>query len=274
MYLTQFIEIGNNLIQFLFLKQYIKKCTAMSSVYTRLTRKILNTKISVSTTVTMKFTLTLSAILVIIGLGQAHQFANFGKGPLHEDFQDFLDLLPLEKISNIVEDYWNNDPELKAAIEYVFTSGLLKDFYTEYEAIPQVIEYFNYLQKEGIDIYSAINEINKILDIKELVPPRMSYTNSTIQKRTGGIAGYYKDLFATLPLDKIIHLYAQKLKTSLAFVRYINEIKSNNYQQIVNKVYEIKSFKIMNNGLKSKGVNTEISEDIMYIVFGLNVPSN
>ncbi|EFN71027.1 Protein G12 [Camponotus floridanus] len=222
----------------------------------------------------MKFTLTLSAILVIIGLGQAHQFANFGKGPLHEDFQDFLDLLPLEKISNIVEDYWNNDPELKAAIEYVFTSGLLKDFYTEYEAIPQVIEYFNYLQKEGIDIYSAINEINKILDIKELVPPRMSYTNSTIQKRTGGIAGYYKDLFATLPLDKIIHLYAQKLKTSLAFVRYINEIKSNNYQQIVNKVYEIKSFKIMNNGLKSKGVNTEISEDIMYIVFGLNVPSN
>lgn len=221
----------------------------------------------------MKFTLTLSAILVIIGLGQAHQFPDFGKGPLHEDFQDFLDLVPAKKINDIVVDYWHNDPETKAAIEYAFTSGLLKDFYTAYEAIPEVIKHFNYLHEEGIYIYSLINDVNKALGIKELEPPSISYTNSTIQKRTGGIAGYYKDLFAALPLNDIIHLYAQKLKTSSAYVRYINELKSDNYQQIVNKVYEIESFKIINNGLKSKGVNIQTFEDIIYIVLGITVPN-
>lgn len=59
----------------------------------------------------MKFTLALFAILAIISLGQAHQAPDFGKGPLHEDIQDILDLIPVEEINNICDEYLK-DPEI------------------------------------------------------------------------------------------------------------------------------------------------------------------
>lgn len=219
----------------------------------------------------MKFTLALFAILVTIGLGQAHQFPDFGKGPLHEDFQDFLDLVPVEKVNDVVQDYFKNDYELRAAIKYLLNTTLIHDFYEEYEAIPEAINLFNYLHKEGIEIYYLINEINKALGIKELEPPIVRA--NLIKKRTGGIAGYFKDIIKVLPLNDFIHLYAQKLKTSSAYIRYIDQLKSDNYQQLVNKVHKIKSFQIMFNGLKSKGVNTQIVADLVYIVLGITVPN-
>lgn len=220
----------------------------------------------------MKFTLTLFAILVTIGLGQAHQFADFGKGPLHEDFQDFLNLLPVKKINNIVADYVQNDPEVKAAIRYLLFSGLLKQYYEELERIPEFINYLDYLHKEGIEVYLIINEINKVLGIKELEPPT-PHANSTIQKRTGGIVGYFTDLAEVFPTNDFIHLYAQKLKTSPAYIKYIDQLKSDNFQQFINKYYKTESLKIILNYFKNKGINTQISEDIMFIVLGITVPN-
>ncbi|XP_072742590.1 protein G12-like [Anoplolepis gracilipes] len=219
----------------------------------------------------MKFTLMLLATLATIGLGQAHQVPDFGKGSLHEDFQDILDLIPAEEINNICLDYLE-DPEIIAVIEYILTTTIIEDLMVDFEAIPEVINLFNYLQKEGIDIYFLINEINRALGIKELEPPSISHAYSTNKKRTGGIAGIFKDISNVLPFDDFIHIYVQKLKTSPAFVRYINQLKSNNFQQIVNKVYKIESFQIISNGLKVSGVNTQIVEDIMYIVLGITVP--
>ncbi|CAL1680692.1 unnamed protein product [Lasius platythorax] len=220
----------------------------------------------------MKFILALFAILAIISLGQAHQAPDFGKGPLHEDIQDILDLIPVEEINNICDEYLK-DPEIQAAIQYIQTTTIIEDLMVDFEAIPEVINLFNYLQKEGIDIYLIINEINKALGIKELEPP-ISHAYSTIGKRTGGIAGFFRDISKVLPFDDYIHIYVQKLKTSPSFVRYINQLKSNNFQQIVNKVYKIKSFQIILDGLKSSGVNTRIVADIMFIVLGITVPAS
>ncbi|KAM0732808.1 Protein G12 [Formica fusca] len=219
----------------------------------------------------MKFTykLMLFAVLSIIGLGQAHQAPDFGKGPLHEDMQDILDLIPVKEINNICQEYLR-DPEIQAAMQYILTTTIIEDLMLDFEAIPEVINLFNYLQKEGIEIYFLINEINKALGIKELEP---SISHSAIKKRTGGIAGFFKDIRKVLPSDDFIHIYVQKMKTSQTFVRYINQLKSNNFQQIVNKVHKIKSFQIILNGLKNSGVNTQIVADVMFIVLGITVPN-
>lgn len=217
----------------------------------------------------MKFILALFAILVTIGLSQAHQFPDFGKGPLHEDFQGFLDLMPVEKLYDVIVDYFENDVEVRTAIEMFLNSTLLNDFFEEFVKIPEVTIHFNYLRAEGIDVYFTINEINKTLSIKELGHVRAN----SIKKRTGGIAGYFKDIVEVLPLNDFIHLYVKKLKTSSAYIRYIDQLKSDNFQQLVNKVHKIEAFQIVLNGLKSKGVNTQIVADIAYIVLGITVPN-
>ncbi|CAL1680688.1 unnamed protein product [Lasius platythorax] len=118
----------------------------------------------------MKFILALFASLAILGLGQSHQFPDFGKGPLHEDLQDILDLIPTQNIVKVAADYLENDPEVKAVVKYLLTTPLLRNLVIDYEAIPEVINLLEYLQHEGIESYYLINQINRALNITELVP--------------------------------------------------------------------------------------------------------
>lgn len=217
----------------------------------------------------MKFVSALIAIFGIICLGQAHQFPDFGSGALHEDVQDFLDLVPAAKINEIVTDYILGDSEVQTAIDYLLTSTIIKDIVVEVEAIPELINLINYVQKTGIDIYYIVNELNKALGINELVPP----SHSAIMERTGGIAGLVTDIVKVIPIDKFIRTYAQKIKTSSDFNGLIDQLKSDNFQQVVNKVYENKSVQIILNGLKTSGVNTQIVADLLYIILGITVPN-
>lgn len=221
----------------------------------------------------MKFTLGLFAVLAIIGLGQAHQFPDFGKGPLHEDFQDILDLVPAEEITEVFVDYLIHDHELQEFLRELGTtnSTVVKDLLVDFQAIPEVIKLFDYLHKEGIHVYHIMNLLNKALDIKELVPPS-SYAYSA-RKRTGGLSGLCKDIKKHIDYDVFISIYVDKLKTSTVFVNFINQLKSDNFQQVVNKVCEIKSFQFIISYLKARSVNVKIVEDIMYLVLGINVPS-
>ncbi|KAL6442783.1 hypothetical protein ACFW04_002685 [Cataglyphis niger] len=218
----------------------------------------------------MNFALVLFAVLAIIGFGQAHQFPDFGKGLLHEDLQDILDLVPAEEITNVIYIYLAEDSEVNDAFQNLVSSTILKDLMIDFEAIPEVINFFNYLHEEGIDIYFLINEINKALGIKKLEPP-LSHAHSTMI--TGGIAGLFKDIKILFHYDDYICIYVRKMKTSSAFVCFVNQLKSDNFQQIINKLYEINSFQIILNFLKSKEVNTRIVADIMYIVLGISVPN-
>lgn len=222
----------------------------------------------------MKFQLTLIAILAVAGLGQARNFPDFGKGPLHEDIQDILDLVPIDEIKEVVQEYVEKDDEVKSIIEIAESTSIFKNLMEDFEAIPEAIKFINYLHKEGIDIYDGINAINKRLGIKELVPPsvlvREPYTKPM---RTGGLAGLFKDIKVLFNYDDFIRIYVQKSKTSKAFSKFVTQLKSKNFQKLVNKVYEIKSFKLILDTLHDAEVNTRIISDIMYIVLGITTPN-
>ncbi|XP_071639787.1 uncharacterized protein [Temnothorax longispinosus] len=217
----------------------------------------------------MKFILGLFAILAVIGLGQAHQFPDFGKGPLHEDLQDILDLVPIEKIIDVVVDYIINDKELQEFMKELEETTVIKDLMVDFQAIPEVINLLNYLHKEGIDVYDMINTINKSLNIKELIPPNLQVSPP---KRTGGIRGFFKDIKKHIDYDAYISIYVDKLQISDAFVNFIDQLKSDNFQQIVNKLSEIKAFQFIISRLENKSVNLKIVKDYLYLFLGITVP--
>lgn len=222
----------------------------------------------------MKLILALFAVLAIIGLGQAHKVPDFGKGPLHEDIQDVLDLIPMQGIAEVFLDYLENDAEFMEFLQQLSSSNVIVDLMVDVEAVHEVINLFNFLQKEGVEIYGVVNAINKAFGIKQLVPPS-SYTYPLkTTKRTGGVAGFFKDIKVLFNYDDFIRIYVKKMETSQAFVRFVQQLKSNNFQQVVNKIYSAKSFQFILNKLKHYGVNTQIVADILYIVLGITVPKH
>ncbi|XP_012232432.2 uncharacterized protein [Linepithema humile] len=219
----------------------------------------------------MKLVFALVTVLAIFGLGQAHQFPDFGKGPLHEDIQDFLDLIPVTEIAEVIVDYIEHDHEVKAIADYLRKDpSLIRNLWIEFQSVPELLNLLNYMQKEGVKIYEVINEVNRALNIKELVPPADTYSITT--KRTGGLAGFFKDIKALFNYDDFISTYVNKMRHSKAFVNFINELKSDNFQRFVNKFYYKKSVQLVLAGLKRSGVNTRVVANIMYLVLGITVP--
>ncbi|KAL6261652.1 hypothetical protein P5V15_006740 [Pogonomyrmex californicus] len=219
----------------------------------------------------MKFLLGLFAVLAIIGLGQAHQFPDFGEGPLHEDFQDLLDLVPVEKIIDVVVDYIMHDDELLELFQDLQDNPkIIEDLLVDVQAIPELIKLLNYLQKEGIHIYPPKTLINRIHNIKEQVS---SFYDSPANKRTGGLAGFFKDIKKHIDYEAFLSVYVDKLKTSTAFAKFINQLKSDNFQQLINKICKVKSVEYILKRLDARFVNLKFASDVMYLLFGINIPS-
>lgn len=226
----------------------------------------------------MRFTRTLFAVLAIIGLGQAHESFDQdlivpGKGALRNELQDIFNLVPIKKIKEIALDYVLHDSEVQDAFMFLRTTTTIKDFLVDFEAIPQVIEFLDFLQWEGVDIYAVLNRINRLYNIKELEPPAtFPHAYSAITERTGGLKGLFQDIMKQFNYKDFITIYVKKVRSSAAFVRLVQHLQASSFQEIVNRTCKIKSFQIIRKGLKSKGVNLQIVEDIMYLVLGITVP--
>ncbi|KAL0116912.1 hypothetical protein PUN28_010053 [Cardiocondyla obscurior] len=220
----------------------------------------------------MKFTLVVVAILAVMGLGQAHQFPDFGRGPLHEDLQDILDLVPVQDCYEIFVSYVLFDKEVQEFIVELDKSKVIRDLMVNFQSIPEVNNFMDYLRKEGLNVFNVIKTLNK--SVKELVPVN-SYNLilNSAQRRTGGLRGLFKDIREYVDYDAFLSLYVDKLKTSTAFANFVNELKSDNTQQIINKAVEIRPLQYLVSSLKNKSVNVKHVADVLYLLFELNVPS-
>jgi len=60
-----------------------------------------------------------------------------------------LDLIPVREINKIVLEYIQTDLEVRAAFDYLLTTTVVKDLMTNFQVIPEVINFMNYLQNES-----------------------------------------------------------------------------------------------------------------------------
>ncbi|KAK1121392.1 hypothetical protein K0M31_010194 [Melipona bicolor] len=214
----------------------------------------------------MKFAVVLFAAFVAFATVNSHTLPDFGKGPLHEDIQYFLDLIPMDQVMAVVLEYAAEDAEFQKLINYCKTSDF-KLMIKEIEAIPEFHDFADYLQKNGVYIYSELNKLNKVLDL----PPFHQF--SSTQKITGGLKGLFEDVKALVSYDKFIHGYVYKMRTSSTFRSFVAELKSKGNQQFVNTLYKNQKFLNFRAMLVRGGLDITLLEDVIYTVLGIEFPS-
>ncbi|CAD1479123.1 unnamed protein product, partial [Heterotrigona itama] len=214
----------------------------------------------------MKFAVVLFAAFVAFATVSSHTLPDFGKGPLHEDIQYFLDLIPVDKITGVVLQYAAEDAEFQNLLLYFKTSDF-KSMIDEIEAIPEFHKFADYLQNNGVYIYSALNKLNRVIGL----PPFHQFSNT--QKITGGLKGLFEDVKALVSYDKFIHGYVYKMKTSEAFRGFVAELKSNGNQQFVNALYKNQKFLNFRTKLVQGGLDITLIEDVIYTVLGVEFPN-
>lgn len=211
----------------------------------------------------MKLTL---ALLALVAFCTAFEVRTFKKSDLERDLEDFVELIPVDEIFEITLEYMSDDEEFQKVVEYL-QSKKFRQLVIDIEAIREVHVLMKYLEKAGIDVYEMVNRLNDLLNIPRIKPKSGSYKITG-----GGIKGYVKDVLKVLPLDEMKELYEEKLATSKAFRDFINQLKSDNFQKIVNAVYKNPEFQRILKKLREAGIDLKIIKDLLLAILGIKIP--
>ncbi|XP_076386154.1 uncharacterized protein LOC100882048 [Megachile rotundata] len=214
----------------------------------------------------MKFALALVAVMACVSPMQAYNVPRTGSGALADDVQDFVNLIPTDKIVTILFDYVANDKEVQNLVSYVHTP-IFVQLVSEIEAMPEVQSLMNYMQSAGLDIYYLVNKVNKYLGLKQLTP-----TNTEMLRAAGGIRGMLDEIEALIPMEKVKALHQQKMASSKVWADFVAKLKSPEFQNVADKLCANATFKDLLHKAKKAQVNVE--GVIVVIESGLGVKIN
>ncbi|XP_003705561.2 uncharacterized protein LOC100878003 [Megachile rotundata] len=215
----------------------------------------------------MKFPLVALSAAIAFATVNCHYLPAFGEGPLYEDIQYFIDMIPMEKVVDIILQYTIKDAEFQQLLKYM-KSDDFKQLVQELEAIPEFHTFVAYLQNNGVYINDAMNKLNKVIGLPPFQPLLIEKAQIS-----GGLTGLFNDVKALVSYDSIIHGYVYKMRTSEAFRGFVAELKSGGNQDFVDTLYKNQRFLSFRHMLVTKGLDLTLVEDVIYIVLGIEFPA-
>ncbi|KOC67099.1 Protein G12 [Habropoda laboriosa] len=204
--------------------------------------------------------------MVAFATVESHYLPAFGKGPLYEDIQYFIDMIPMEQVVATVLEYASEDAEFQQLINY-FATADFKSMIQEVEGIKEFHDFADYLETNGVYIYNSLNRLNKVVGI-----PPFHQTFAGEKQITGGVKGMFEDVKKLISYDKFIKGYVYKMRTSDAFRGFVAELKSPGNQKFVDELYRKNKFLHFRGMIADKGIDVTLIEDIIYTVLGVEFP--
>uniref|UniRef100_A0A1L8DRE9 Putative microvillar protein with insect allergen related repeat n=1 Tax=Nyssomyia neivai TaxID=330878 RepID=A0A1L8DRE9_9DIPT len=208
----------------------------------------------------MKF-FALFAIVATLAASQAFTVEKLQPRGLDQDFQDFLELVPLEDIIKVALDYLTNDKEFQQAFAYLQS----KDFAKVWEGVfklKDVKDCLKFLQNAGLDVYDLLNQLGGLLNLPPVKP--------TFARRGTGLDGFLNDVLALLPKDKLVALFKEKLQTSPEFKAFVDKVTSPEFEKLGKAVLNNPEFKTYLKELKEHGFDLVKFFEVVKTFFGFN----
>ncbi|XP_043248646.1 uncharacterized protein LOC122395265 [Colletes gigas] len=214
----------------------------------------------------MKFCLVTLTALVAFATVNCHYLPTFGEGPLYEDIQYFMDMIPMKDVMAVTVEYAALDTEFQELLGY-FETDEFHQLLEEVENIPEFRVFANYLQTNGVYIYNVLNKLNQRVGIPPFQPILMA-----TKKITGGLKGYFEDVKSYVDYDLFIHGYVYKMRNSEAFRHFVAHLKSPNHQKFIDTLYQNELYLNFRHSITNKGLDVALVEDIIFTVLGIEFP--
>lgn len=220
----------------------------------------------------MKFCLVALTSLVALATVNCHKVPQFGSGPLYEDIQYFMDMIPMNDVKVLTIMYAARDSEFQMLLRYMETNDF-KELMKEIEAIPEFHTFAKYLQDKGVNVYNSLNKLNKLVNIPPFKPLFGIDRNTAIDVSiTGGLKGYFDDVKSHVDYDLFIHGYVFKMRTSPAFRDFVKQLKSPGHQRFIDTLYKNERYLHFRKMIADRRVDVALIEDIIFTVLGIEFP--
>lgn len=205
--------------------------------------------------------------LLGIRLSRRQKISPFVNEALKKDLKEFAALVPRKKIAKIVIKYSLDDKDFKRVIKYIKSNDFYKLF-KNVEATKEMKQFLDFLNSIGLDVHKWIKVFHKIIGMGKI---EIEYY-STSRKISGGINGLIKDIKAILPIKELYTLYQEKLKGSAVFAEFVVQLRSQEFQNLVNALAKIDDVERVLTKLESMNVDVNRIFQFLYNYFGIKFP--
>lgn len=215
----------------------------------------------------MKLILAILAVLAVAGQLNAYKIPSTGSGELAKDFQDIIDLIPLDEMIVVTRTYANQDKEFQQMMNLAKSSDS-KEFIAFVEAAPEFKEIMAYVQNHGLDVYQLINKYNEIMNIPSFKP-----LEEPQRAITGGISGYVQDIAQLVPVDKVLEMEKEKMINSEAFKGLIDQILNPKFLNFYNSLLQNEIYLRLGKRAEQIGIDKDLFQTY-YELFLMLIPLN
>lgn len=178
---------------------------------------------------------------------------------LLDDFKDFLALIPVSELKDIVCSY-RDDPEVQLAVNYLRGeefAGLVaavreKETWQEFK---------DYLNDAGVDIELVIAFIHNLIANGFCGDGKASGRS---------LRDLFEELKAALPIEDIKELYHDKLENSPDFQDFFEKVSSEKARELVEEVIALDEFQKLAAKLEELGFDLQKLKDFIYNLLGWN----
>ncbi|XP_068086539.1 protein G12-like [Anabrus simplex] len=186
------------------------------------------------------------------------------RNDLENDFQDFIKLVSVDKLSAIVKDHVTNDAELQDFLAYVRTDDF-KNIISSLEAIPEFLQFLTYMEHSGLRAFELFNLLNEALHLPALPIP----TIRVAKRSPRSINGMIDELIAALPRDELRALAQDKLLNSPSFKTFIGRIRSDEFRGNVKKLATNPEYQVISQTFRDHGIELHHVIDFVKALLGM-----
>ncbi|KAJ3628943.1 hypothetical protein MTP99_013375 [Tenebrio molitor] len=180
---------------------------------------------------------------------------------LADDFQEFVDLLPLDDIKAIADEHFQTDGAFSAVVLYLQGTDWTEIVDT-FGALPAVQDLIQFLNNAGLPVDDILDWIDNV--IKGAVPG--------YPYEGGSLRSFLDEVEAILSLSDFLYLLSDKILNSPDFQNFYVEISSEEAHTLVEEVRALDEVQRLPQRLIDMGVKVEDALDIVYELFGWGEP--
>ncbi|CAG4953512.1 unnamed protein product [Parnassius apollo] len=157
----------------------------------------------------------------------------------HEHAEDFLDLILDEAGHEISElfDHYIEFEEFRKSLDYMRTSNF-KNLVYEMESLPEFKAVIDFLENDNIDVLYFIDRLHLMMEDTEYPPIKESRQDLSGRD----MSAYINDCVAVFPKEKLTVLYEQKIAEDEEFKVAMDNLMSDEWNQIWAALWENETF--------------------------------
>lgn len=177
----------------------------------------------------------------------------FSESSLLSDLFEFIAVIPYDEVEDIIIEKADNDPNVKATLEYFRT----EDFQNQIDAMSELSEFesvLDYLEDADAPAHQLWDLFRMIMGLDPVMNKHRKFGTLPIGPiPTGPTLEMMDEILAAIDPKEIKDVYDQKIKESEDFNNLVDSVKNEKFDSLAVALKESAKFKKVLNQLKFYG---------------------